>query len=309
MPIKIQDSLPAQAILENENIFVMTEFRAMHQDIRPLNVLILNLMPTKEVTETQLLRKLSNSPLQVDIELLQTASYTPTHVDARHLDSFYTTFDKVRNRKFDGMIITGAPLESVGFEKVAYWEELCDIMEWTQSHVHCTFYLCWGAYAALYYFYGIKNKFYDEKLSGIYEHRVLKPTSPLFRGFDDIFHAPQSRETYVTAEQIASVPCLELMADSDEAGVTIVKTEDSRKFFVTCHAEYDSDTLANEYYRDLKAGIDPHIPRNYFPNDDPSQKPVVNWRSTGQLLYTNWLNYYVYQSVPYDIEAIGSTMG
>ena len=306
MPIKIRDSLPAQAILENENIFVMTEHRAMHQDIRPLNVLILNLMPTKEVTETQLLRKLSNSPLQVDIELLQTASYTPTHVDAQHLDSFYTTFEEVRDRKFDGMIITGAPLENVSFEDVAYWNELCDIMEWTQKHVHCTFYLCWGAYAALYYFYGIRNKFYDEKLSGIYEHRVLKPTSPLFRGFDDIFHAPQSRETYVTAEQIAAVSSLELMADSDEAGVTIVKTEDSRKFFVTCHAEYDSDTLANEYYRDLKNGIDPHIPRNYFPDDDPSKEPIVNWRSTGQLLYTNWLNYYVYQSVPYDIDAIGN---
>ena len=305
MPIKIQDSLPAQAVLENENIFVMTEYRAMHQDIRPLNVLILNLMPTKEVTETQLLRKLSNSPLQVNIELLQTASYTPTHVDAHHLDSFYTTFEKVKDRKFDGMIITGAPLENVDFEDVAYWSELCDIMKWSEKHVHCTFYLCWGAYAALYYFYGIRNRFYDEKLSGIYEHRVLKPTSPLFRGFDDIFHAPQSRESYVTSEQILGVPQLELMADSDEAGVTIVKTEDSRKFFVTCHAEYDADTLANEYIRDLNKGINPHIPRNYFPDDDPSKPPIVNWRSTGQLLYTNWLNYYVYQSVPYDIEKIG----
>lgn len=305
MPIKIQDSLPAQAVLENENIFVMTEYRAMHQDIRPLNVLILNLMPTKEVTETQLLRKLSNSPLQVNIELLQTASYTPTHVDANHLDSFYTTFEKVRDRKFDGMIITGAPLETVDFEDVAYWRELCDIMKWSEKHVHCTFFLCWGAYAALYYFYGIKNRIFDEKLSGIYEHRVLKPTSPLFRGFDDIFHAPQSRESYVTEEQIMKIPELELMAASDEAGVTIVKTEDSRKFFVTCHAEYDADTLANEYYRDLNKGLNPHIPRNYFPDDDPSKPPIVNWRSTGQLLYTNWLNYYVYQSVPYDIEKIG----
>ncbi|MCR5474241.1 MAG: homoserine O-succinyltransferase [Lachnospiraceae bacterium] len=305
MPIKIQDSLPAQAVLEKENIFVMTEYRAMHQDIRPLNVLILNLMPTKEVTETQLLRKLSNSPLQVNIELLQTASYTPTHVNAAHLDSFYTTFEKVKDRKFDGMIITGAPLENVDFEDVAYWSELCDIMKWSESHVHCTFYLCWGAYAALYYFYGIKNLMYDEKLSGIYEHRVLKPTSPLFRGFDDIFHAPQSRESYVTAGQISEVAELELMADSDEAGVTIVKTEDSRKFFVTCHAEYDADTLANEYYRDLGKGMNPHIPRNYFPDDDPKKQPIVNWRSTGQLLYTNWLNYYVYQSVPYDVDKIG----
>lgn len=305
MPIKIQDSLPAQAILESENIFVMTEFRAMHQDIRPLNVLILNLMPTKEVTETQILRKLSNSPLQVNIELLQTASYTPTHVDAGHLDSFYTTFDKVKDRKFDGMIITGAPLERVEYEDVAYWDELCSIMKWSESHVHCTYYLCWGAYAAFYYFYGIRHSFYDEKLSGIYAHKVLKPTSPLFRGFDDVFYAPQSREIYVTPEQILAVPGLELMADSDEAGVTIVKTEDSRKFFVTCHAEYDSDTLSNEYHRDLDKGMNPNIPKNYFPDDDPSKEPVVNWRSTGQLLYTNWLNYYVYQSTPYDVDSIG----
>ena len=306
MPIKIQDSLPAQAILENENIFVMTEFRAMHQDIRPLNVLILNLMPTKEVTETQLLRKLSNSPLQVNIELLQTASYTPTHVDSTHLASFYTTFDKVKDRKFDGMIITGAPLERVNYEDVAYWDELCAIMKWTEAHVHCTYYLCWGAYAALYYFYGIRNKFYDEKLSGIYSHRVIKPTSPLFRGFDDIFYAPQSREIYVTHEQIANIDELELMADSEEAGVTIVKTQASRKFFVTCHAEYDADTLANEYKRDLEKGIEPQIPKNYFPDDDPTKPPIVKWRSAGQLLYTNWLNYYVYQSTPYEINSIGS---
>ncbi|MBO4903686.1 MAG: homoserine O-succinyltransferase [Lachnospiraceae bacterium] len=306
MPIKIQDSLPAQAILENENIFVMTEFRAMHQDIRPLNVLILNLMPTKEVTETQLLRKLSNSPLQVNIELLQTASYTPTHVDATHLDSFYTTFDKVKDRKFDGMIITGAPLEHVDYEDVAYWDELCAIMDWTTTHVHCTYYLCWGAYAAFYYFYGIRHKFYDTKLSGIYAHRVLKPHSPLFRGFDDVFYAPQSREIYVTHEQIRDIAELEIMADSDEAGVTIVKTLDSRRFFVTCHAEYDADTLANEYKRDLDKGMDPQIPKNYFPGDDPAAQPVVNWRSTGQLLYTNWLNYYVYQSTPYEINSIGA---
>ena len=309
MPIKIQDSLPAQAILENENIFVMTDNRAMHQDIRPLNVLILNLMPTKEVTETQLLRKLSNSPLQVNIELLQTASYTPTHVDANHLESFYTTFDQVKNRKFDGMIITGAPLERVNYEDVAYWDELCEIMKWTESHVHCTYFLCWGAYAGLYYFYNIKNEFYENKLSGIYEHKVLKPTSPLFRGFDDVFHAPQSREIFVTREQIEAIPELELMADSDKAGVTIIKTQDSRKFFVTCHAEYDADTLAKEYFRDVDRGLNPKVPENYFPDDDPTKQPIVNWRSTGQLLYTNWLNYYVYQSTPYDVEAIGNMRG
>lgn len=306
MPIKIQDSLPAQAILENENIFVMTELRAMHQDIRPLKVLILNLMPTKEVTETQLLRKLSNSPLQVDVELLQTASYRGTHVDDEHLDSFYTTFDQVKDRKFDGMIITGAPLAYVEYEDVTYWKELCDIMDWSERHVHCTYYLCWGAFAALYHFYGIHHMYYEDKLSGIYNHKVLKPTSPLFRGFDDVFAAPQSREIYVTKEQIEAVPSLELMADSDEAGVTIVKTLDSRKFFVTCHAEYDRDTLAKEYFRDLEKGINPKLPVNYFPDNNPDNAPVVNWRSTGQLLYTNWLNYYVYQSTPYDVESIGN---
>jgi len=305
MLIKIQDSLPAQAILENENIFVMTENRAMHQDIRPLNVLILNLMPTKIVTETQLLRKLSNSPLQVNVEFLQTASYTSTHTDATHLDSFYTTFDKIKDRKFDGMIITGAPLERVKYEDVAYWKELCEIMDWCEDHVHCTYYLCWGAFAAFYYYYGIQHTFFEEKLSGIYEHKVLSPKSPLFRGFDDIFYAPQSREIGVTKEQIEAIPELELMAYSDEAGVTIVKTEDSRKFFVTCHAEYDFDTLASEYFRDLGKGLNPKVPKNYFPDDDPKNRPIVNWRSAGQLLYTNWLNYYVYQSTPYDLDNVG----
>ena len=305
MPIKIQDSLPAQAILEKENIFVMTEFRAMHQDIRPLNVLIMNLMPNKEVTETQLLRKLSNSPLQVNVELLQTQSYTPTHVDASHLDSFYTTFDKVKNRKFDGMIITGAPLDYVKFEDVAYWKEMCEIFEWTKTHVHCSFFLCWACYAALYYFYGLERYDREEKLSGVYSHRVLKPTSPLFRGFDDVFYAPHSRAMGIAREKIENTPELELMAYSDEAGVSIVKTTDSRQFFVGLHAEYDADTLSNEYFRDLNKGMTPKIPVNYFPDDDPTKAPVVNWRSTGQLLYTNWLNYYVYQATPYDVESIG----
>lgn len=305
MPIKIKDSLPAQAILENENIFVMTELRAMHQDIRPLNVLILNLMPNKEVTETQLLRKLSNSPLQVNIELLQTQSYKPTHVDSTHLESFYTTFDRVRERKYDGMIITGAPLDYVKFEDVAYWNEICEIFDWTRNHVHSTFFLCWACYAALYHFYGLERYDSKEKLSGVYSHRVLKPTSPLFRGFDDVFYAPHSRAMGIEKEKIESVPELELMAYSDEAGVSIVKTTDSRRFFVGLHAEYDADTLANEYYRDLEKGMNPKIPAHYFPDDDPGRKPIVNWRSTGQLLYTNWLNYYVYQSTPYDVESIG----
>ena len=305
MPIKIQDSLPAQAILENENIFVMTEFRAMHQDIRPLNVLILNLMPNKEVTETQILRKLSNSPLQVNVELLQTQSYTPTHVDANHLESFYTTFDKVKNRKFDGMIITGAPLDYVKFEDVAYWKEMTEIFDWAETHVHCTFYLCWACFAALYYYYGLERFDREEKLSGVYKHHVCKPTYPLFRGFDDEFWAPHSRAMGIEKEKIENTPGLELMAYSDEAGVAIVKTEDSRKFFVGLHAEYDANTLSDEYFRDLNKGLNPKIPCNYFPDDDPTKKPVVNWRSTGQLLYTNWLNYYVYQATPYDVESIG----
>lgn len=306
MPIKIKDSLPAQAILENENIFVMTEFRALHQDIRPLNVLILNLMPNKEVTETQLLRKLSNSPLQVNVELLQTQTYQPTHVDTDHLESFYTTFDKVKDRKFDGMIITGAPLDYVKFEDVKYWDEVCQIMTWAETHVHCTFYLCWACFAGLYYHYGIERYDREEKLSGVYAHEVLKKTSPLFRGFDDVFYAPHSRAMGVAREKIEAEPSLELMAYSEEAGVSIVKSTDSRKFFVACHPEYDWDTLSNEYWRDYNKGMNPIVPVNYFPDDDPNKKPVVNWRSTGQLLYTNWLNYYVYQSVPYDIEDIGN---
>ncbi len=304
MPIKVMSDLPAQKILEEENIFVMDENRAMHQDIRPLKMLILNLMPNKEVTETQLLRKLSNSPLQVDVELLQTASYTPTHVDTHHLDSFYITFDKIKDRKFDGMIITGAPLERVKFEDVAYWDELCMIMDWAKKHVHCTYFLCWGALAGLYHHFGIKFEYYENKLSGIFPHRMIRPKAPLFRGFDDIFYVPHSREAYIKKEDIDAVPELELMAYSDEAGVTIVKTEDSHMFFVLCHAEYDSTTLKDEYYRDLNKGLDPKLPEHYFPDDDPEKPPVVNWRSAGQLLYTNWLNYYVYQSTPYDLNKI-----
>ena len=306
MPIKIQDSLPAQNILENENIFVMTENRAMHQDIRPLNVLIMNLMPNKEVTETQLLRKLSNSPLQVNVELLQTQSYTPKHVDAGYLETFYTTFDKIKDRKFDGMIITGAPLDYVKFEDVAYWKEMTEIFDWCETHVHCTFFLCWACFAALYYYYGLERFDREEKLSGVYKHQVLKPTSPLFRGFDDEFWAPHSRAMGIAREKIEATPELELMAYSDEAGVSIVKTTDSRKFFVGLHAEYDANTLSDEYFRDLNKGMNPKVPCNYFPDDDPTKKPIVNWRSTGQLLYTNWLNYYVYQATPYDVEAIGN---
>ena len=306
MPIKIKDSMPAQSILENENIFVMTEFRAMHQDIRPWKVMILNLMPTKIVTETQLLRKLSNSPLQVDVEFLQTASYTPQHVDQSHLESFYRTFDEVKDNKYDGMIITGAPLEHIEYEQVDYWEELVTIMDWAEKHVHSTLFLCWGAFAALYHYYGINKYEYEKKLSGVYKHRLLKKTSPLFRGFDDVFLAPHSREVYVRAEDVLSVKGLELLADSDEAGVTLLKTEDSRKFFALCHLEYDFDTLKKEYERDLGKGLNPKVPAHYFPGDDPSKAPVVRWRSAAQLFYSNWLNYYVYQSTQYDIRTLGA---
>lgn len=304
MPIKIPNSLPATEILEQENIFVMTETRAIQQDIRPLNVLILNLMPTKIVTETQLLRKLSNTPIQIKVEFLKTASYIPQHTDPTHLDTFYTTFDEIKNRKFDGMIITGAPLDYIRLEEVAYWEEICEIMDWCKTHVHCTMHLCWAAYAGLYHYYGIDKYDLPEKLSGVYEHTVVRKNSPLFRGFDDIFYAPQSRATSVKEEDIRAVKDLELMAVSEKAGVTIVKTTDNRHFFMTCHPEYDADTLAKEYYRDLEKGMNPKIPYNYFPDDDPEQKPIVCWRSTGQLIFSNWLNYYVYQSTPYDIDKV-----
>lgn len=304
MPIRIPDSLPAHSVLESENIFVMTEFRALHQDIRPLNVLILNLMPTKIVTETQLLRKLSNTPLQIHVELLRTASYQSRHTDEDHLESFYVTFDQVQDRNFDGLIITGAPVEDLDFEQVEYWTELQKIMEWSKKHVHSTLHICWGAQAGLFYHHGIQKRKLDKKLFGIFEHQVRKPSSPLFRGFDDHFYAPHSRYTEVLAQDILANPELELIADSPEAGVFAVKTVDSRQFFIMGHPEYDPDTLAREYWRDVDKGLDIAVPAHYFPDDDPKQAPIVRWRSAGQLLYTNWLNYYVYQTVPYDLDAI-----
>lgn len=301
MPITIPDTLPAQQVLENENIFVMTEYRATHQDIRPLNVLILNLMPTKEVTETQILRKLSNTPLQVQVEFLQTASYTPTHTDKNHLSRFYYTFDEIKDKKYDGMIITGAPLEHVDYTEVIYWKELCEIMEWTKTHVHSTFHLCWGAYAGWFYHYGIRKFDLSTKMFGVLDHKILSPDIPLFRGFDDYFVAPQSRATDVRAEDILAIDDLELLAVTTDGSPTIAKSKDNRQFYVTCHTEYDWNTLKLEYDRDMAKGMTSVLlPKNYFPNDDPTQKPVVKWRSYGQLLYTNWLNYYVYQSTPYD---------
>ena len=306
MPIKIPDSLPARATLEGENIFVMTEYRAIHQDVRPLNLLILNLMPTKIVTETQLLRKLSNSPLQVEVELLQTASHISQNTDADHLLSFYTTFDQIKHRKYDGMIITGAPVENLDFTDVDYWPELCEIMEWSKTHVHSTLHICWGAQAGLYYHYGIPKYSLDKKLFGVFPHTTTwqKRQSPLFRGFDDVFYVPHSRYTENKVEDILAQPELELLAVSEEAGVFAVKSENNRRFFITGHPEYDADTLSREYFRDVDKGLDIAVPANYFPDNDPAQAPVVRWRSAAQLFYNNWLNYYVYQTTPYDLDKI-----
>lgn len=307
MPIKMPNSLPARETLEGENIFVMTEYRAMHQDIRPLNLLILNLMPTKIATETQLLRKFSNTPLQIQVELLQTISHDAQNVDRSHLESFYTSYDQIKDKNYDGLVITGAPVENLDFETVDYWEELCQIMEWSKTHVHSTLHICWGAQAGLYYHYGIPKYALPQKLFGVFDHRVLKPSSPLFRGFDDRFYAPHSRHTEVLEEDIRKVPGLEVLAVSEEAGVFAVKTEDSRQFFLLGHLEYDRNTLAQEYWRDVDRGLDIQVPRHYFPNDDPNQTPIVRWRSAGQLIYTNWLNYYVYQTTPYDLTRLDRT--
>lgn len=305
MPIRIPDALPATEILEGENIFVMTEFRALHQDIRPLRVLILNLMPTKIATETQLMRKLSNTPLQIQVDLLRTKSHEATHVSAGHLETFYRTFEDIENEHYDGLIITGAPVELMEFEEVDYWEELCRIMDWSSTHVHSTLHICWGAQAGLYYHYGIQKYRLPKKASGVFEHRLLKPKSPLVRGFDDRFYAVHSRNTDVKIEDVEAVDDLEIVAVSDEVGLYIVKSVDSRRFFVFGHPEYDTDTLKLEYERDVKRGINPEIPTNYFPDADPTRAPLNVWRSQAQLFYTNWLNYYVYQTTPYDLEKVG----
>ncbi len=301
MPIKVQSNLPAIKVLESENIFVMPNEVALRQDIRPLKILILNLMPTKITTETQLLRLLGNSPLQVDIELLQMASHTSKNTSPHHLTTFYKTFDQVREDTFDGMIITGAPVEQLPFEEVDYWDELCEIMEWSKRNVYSTFHICWGAQAGLYYHYGIEKYQLPKKLSGIYTHRVLMPHHPLMRGFDDSFKIPHSRYTGVREEDIRRHLGLEILAVSEEAGVSVITNKSGRQVFITGHAEYDRDTLANEYYRDLSKGIGPELPCNYFPNDDASLTPPMVWRSNATLFYTNWLNYFVYQATPYDL--------
>lgn len=301
MPIRIQNDLPAKEILENENIFVMDEDRAIHQDIRPLKVIILNLMPIKEDTELQILRLLSNSPLQSDLTFLQMKSHVSKNTSASHLNKFYCYFDEIKNQKFDGMIITGAPVEQIEFEEVDYWEELCQIMEWSKTNVTSTFHICWGAQAGLYYHFGLKKHMLPKKLSGIYKHKVMKRKEPLVRGFDDEFYAPHSRYTEVSAEDIHNCPALKVVAESEEAGVYLCLTEDGKQIFVTGHSEYDRYTLDYEYKRDLGKGINPDIPVNYYPDDNPENKPLLLWRSHSMNLYTNWLNYYVYQVTPYEL--------
>ena len=304
MPIKIADQLPATKQLTKENIFVMTEKRAAKQDIRPLKIAIVNLMPEKIKTETQLLRLLSNSPLQVEVDLIQMSTHVSKTTSVEHLSTFYKEFNDIKNSKFDGMIITGAPVENIEFENVDYWQELTEIMEWSKTHVTSTMHICWAAQAGLYYHYGIPKYPLAEKCSGVFSHRVRRDTAKLVRGFDNVFYAPHSRHTQVLSEDIENVSDLEILADSPEAGVYIVTTKKGRQIFVTGHSEYDADTLKNEYFRDLEKGMNPKIPANYFTNDDPEKKPVVKWRSHAHLLFSNWLNYFVYQITPYNIDDI-----
>ncbi|MCI8386561.1 MAG: homoserine O-succinyltransferase [Acutalibacter sp.] len=300
MPIRVSADLPAIEVLEGENIFVMPESRALTQDIRPLRIAILNLMPTKMETETQLLRLLSNSPLQVNVELLHPASHISKNTSPSHLNKFYKTFADVREERFDGLIITGAPVEKLPFEEVDYWQEMCAIMDWSQKNVYSSLYICWGAQAGLYYHYGIQKHPLPEKLSGIYNHRVLNPYHPLMRGFDDNYFAPHSRYTQVLLEDIQAHQELIPLAMSDLAGLHIAAQRGGRRIFVTGHAEYDRDTLAKEYFRDVNKGLNPQVPYHYFPDDDPAKTPPFTWRSNAHLLVSNWLNYYVYQQVPYD---------
>ena len=306
MPIKVSDSLPAIEILNNENIFVITETRAMTQDIRPLEIVVLNLMPTKIETETQLLRVLGNTPLQINVQFINTKTHESKNTSKSHIETFYKTFDDIKDSKFDGMIITGAPVEKMEFEDVDYWEELCEIMEWSKTNVTSTFHICWGAQAALYYHYGVPKHAVPEKVFGVFPHTVVpeKKHKILLRGFDDVFYVPQSRHTEVREEDINNVPALEILAKSEESGVYIITDKNERRFFITGHSEYDPETLKKEYERDVNKGMDINVPANYFPDDDPSKEPIVRWRAHANLLYSNWLNYFVYQTTPYDIKTI-----
>ena len=305
MPIRIPNDLPARAVLQQENIFAMDQNRAVTQDIRPLEIVLLNLMPTKIVTETQLSRLLGNTPLQVHLELMHTSTHKSKNVSEEHLLSFYKTFDELKDRKFDGMVITGAPVENMPFEDVDYWPELCRIMEWSKTNVHSTFHICWGAQAGLYYHYGIQKYPLPEKLFGVFPHQADYKHSILLRGFDDTFYVPHSRHTTVLREDIEAVPGLKILASSPEAGVYAVANKEGRQIFVTGHSEYDADTLNREYVRDKNLGLPIHVPYNYFPNDDDTKDPVVTWRGHANLLFSNWLNYFVYQTTPYDIMTIG----
>lgn len=301
MPIKIQSDLPAKAELEEENIFVMDENRAISQNIRPLEIIVLNLMPIKQDTELQLLRGLSNTPLQIDVTFLQMSSHVSKNTSASHIKKFYQTFEEIKNNNYDGMIITGAPVEKLEFEEVNYWDELITVMEWSKKHVTSTIHICWGAQAGLYYHYGIKKELLPKKLSGVYKHRVMNRKEPLVRGFDDVFRAPHSRYTQASRQQILDNPRLKVLADSDEAGIYIVLGDGGKEIFVMGHPEYDRLTLDQEYKRDIDKGIEPDLPVNYYPDDDCNRKPLLSWRSHANNLYTNWLNYYVYQITPYDL--------
>ena len=305
MPIKIPNLLPATQVLQKENIFVMTETRAMTQDIRPLKILMLNLMPKKVETETQIARLIGNTPLQVELELLQTATHKSRHTSAEHMLAFYKTFDEICENRYDGMIITGAPVETMEFEEVEYWEELKTVMEWSKTHVYSTLHICWGAQAGLYYHYGIDKIPLPQKLSGVYPHTVEYKRSILFRGFDDVFYVPHSRYTGIDRADVEAVPELRILASSPEAGIFAVTANHGRQIFLTGHAEYDPDTLKKEYLRDSAANPGTPVPEHYFPDGDPNRAPIVSWRSAANLLFTNWLNYFVYQSTPHDISSIG----
>ncbi len=305
MPIQIPNDLPAAEVLQRENIFVMKQTRAETQHIRPLEIVLLNLMPTKIVTETQLSRVLGNTPLQVHLELMMLSTHKAKNTPEEHLLAFYKTFDELKDRKFDGMVITGSPVENMPFEQVNYWKELTEIMEWSKDHVHSTFHICWGAQAGLYYHYGIEKHALPEKLFGVFKHKADYKHAILLRGFDDEFWAPHSRHTTILREDIEKTPGLKILASSEEAGVYILMNKEGRQIFVTGHSEYDPDTLEREYLRDKYQGLPIQVPKNYYPNDDDSQAPVVRWRGHGNLLYSNWLNYFVYQTTPYDIMAVG----
>ena len=305
MPIRIPNDLPAAQVMQQENIFVMDQNRALRQDIRPLEIVLLNLMPTKIATETQLSRLLGNTPLQVNLELMHTSTHVSKNTPQEHLLSIYKSYDELKHRKFDGMVITGAPVEMMPFEEVDYWPELCQIMEWSKTNVHSTFHICWGAQAGLYYHYGIRKHTLDRKLFGVFRHRADYKRSILLRGFDDEFWVPHSRHTTVLREDIAATPGLKIVASSHEAGVYCVMNKQGRQIFVTGHSEYDADTLNREYVRDKNLGLPIQVPANYFPDDDDTQDPIMRWRGPAHLLFSNWLNYFVYQTTPYDIMTIG----